>query len=89
MKRMQRQRRQPARDQLVRVGAKRDTVRNVANEPSEPFLDPLRLLETVRPLVVNVLGRLEPGPLLGLEADIRPSLVRMAGEQDALTDAEA
>ena len=64
-------------------------VRTVANEPCEPFPDPLRLLETVRPLVVNVLGRVEPGPLLGLEADVRPGLVRMAGEQNALSDAEA
>src|SRR5207249_10047813 len=44
--------------------------------------------ESVLPLVVYVLRRVEPGALLGLETDVRPGLMRVAGQEQPLGDAE-
>ena len=47
-----------------------------------------RLLRRLLPLEIDVLRGVEPGALLGLEPDVRPRLVRMAGQQQPLPDAE-
>jgi len=44
---------------------------------------------SVLPLVVNEFGGIEPGSLLRLEADVGPGLMRVAGQQKAITDSES
>ena len=83
------QRRQPSRDQFVGVLSERDVVGAVADEPREAGANGRGLHRRSLPLVVNELGRVEPGALLRLEADIGPRLVRVAGKQQTFADPES
>ena len=85
----ERQGRQPARDELMRVLAECDIVRLIAEQPGETGLHLRRLSCRPRPLVVNELGRIEPRTLLRFEADVRPRLVGMSRQQQAFGHAEA
>src|SRR5207253_5627628 len=82
------QRREPAHDQLVRIHAQRDGAVRVVEQLREAAPHAVRHGESVLPLVVYVLRRVEPGALLGLETDVRPGLMRVAGQEQPLGDAE-
>ena len=84
-----RQRRQPPRDKLVRVLPERDVIERVTKQPREARAHLCRLLCGAFPLVVDKLRRIQPRALLRLEAHVGPRLVRVAGQQDSLGDAEA
>jgi hypothetical protein len=73
----------------VGVLAERDVRRVVAEQARETGPGAGRLRVRLLPFVVNVFGRIEPRPLLGLESDVGPCLVRVAGQQQPLADAEA
>ena len=85
----QRERGQPARDELVRVLAERDVVCAVADESSEARAHRCGLDGRSLPLVVDELCGIEPGALLRVEPDVRPRLVRVACEQQPLTDSKS
>ena len=85
----QRQRRQPARDQFVRVLPEREVPRIVAKQGAESLADETRLLLRGRPFVVHELGCVEPCTLLRQECDVWPCLVGVAGQQGAIGYAEA
>jgi hypothetical protein len=74
----ERKRRQPARDQFMRVLAECDVLRYVAEQPRESTAHTRRLLERAIPFAIDQLRRIEPRALLRLERDIRPGLMRMA-----------
>ena len=80
---------QPSRDELVRVLAESDVLRAVAEEPGEAGAHGRGLLGRPCPLLIDELGGVEPGALLRLESDIRPRLMRVAGEQQTLADAKS
>ena len=73
----------------MRVLAKRDRIGIVSNERRKAFSDAGRHRLGAFPLSVHELGGVEPGPLLRLEADVGPGLMRVAGQQKALTDSES
>ena len=73
--------REPSDDQLVGVGAQGDRPIRVVEEPREPASHPVGRGERAFPLVVHVLGGIEPGTLLGLEAHVGPGLMRVARQQ--------
>ncbi len=85
----ERQRGQQARDELVRVLPERDVAVGAVQQPPKPRLHARRLLGRTFPLRIYELRRIQPRLLLGLEPDIGPRLMRVAGEQEALGDAEA
>ena len=86
----QRECREPSRDELVRVLAERDVrLRCRRASRAKPARTSCGLDGRALPLVVDELRGVEPGALLRLEADVRPRLVRVAGEQQPLADAEA
>src|SRR5690606_12907989 len=58
-------------------------------EPGVAEADAVGLLEGALPLVVDVLGGVEPRLLLPLEAAVRPRLVRVAGQEEPVRDVEA
>jgi hypothetical protein len=73
---------QPSRDELVRVLTERDVLRAIAEEAREARADRRSLPGRTRPLVVDELGGIEPGALLRVEPDVRPRLVRVAGQEE-------
>jgi YVTN family beta-propeller protein len=85
----ERERGQPARDELVRVLAERDVLCAVADESSEARAHRCGLDGRSLPLVVDELCGIEPGALLRIEPDVRPRLVRVACEQQPLTDSKS
>ena len=85
----ERQRGQPARDELVRVLAERDVLWPVAEEPREAGAHGCGLDRRSLPFVVDELCGIEPGALLRVEADVRPRLVRVAGQQQPLADSKS
>ena len=80
---------QPARDELVRVLAERDVLCAVADESSEARAHRCGLDGRSLPFVVDELSGIEPGALLRVEPDVRPRLVRVACEQQPLTDSKS
>src|SRR6267142_7035170 len=72
----------------MRVRGERDAIGRVVQQTRKAAPHLVGLLECVIPNIVNQLSGIEPRLLLGLKCDIRPGLMRMAGEQDALSDAE-
>jgi hypothetical protein len=85
----ERERGQPARDELVRVLAECDVLCAVADESSEASAHRCGLDRRSLPLVVDELCGIEPGALLRVEPDVRPRLVRVACEQKPLTDSKS
>ena len=85
----ERERGQPARDELVRVLAERDVLCAVADESSEARAHRCGLDRRSLPLIVDELCGIEPGALLRVEPDVRPRLVRVACEQQPLTDSKS
>ena len=61
----------------------------IANQPAIPFPHAVRPLECVGPLLVHVLGGVEPRLLLAVEAAVRPRLMGVAREEEPFPDAEA
>ena len=84
----QRQRGQEPQHELVRVRSERDRRAGVVEQPPHPVAQPLRLRERPLPLEVRVLGRVLPRLELPLAPDVGPRLVRVAGQQQPLGDAE-
>lgn len=80
--------RKPPRDELVRVLAERDVFRCIADQSCEACPYAGRLPGGALPLVVDEFRGVKPGTLLRIEADIRPSLMRVTGEENALGHAE-
>ena len=76
-------------DQIVRVRPQRDVAVVIVQQPAKSAAhvvgDGLRFL----PLGIDQLRRIEPRLLLRLEGDIRPRLMRMAGEEQTLADLES
>ncbi len=70
--------------QLVGVRPQGDAPSRVSQEPGESLADPLSLSHRVLPLVVHIARRVQPGSHLAIEATIRPGLVGVSGEQEAL-----
>jgi hypothetical protein len=73
----------------VGVLPKRNVFGPVAQQPGKPGPDARGLDLSLLPFPVDVFGRIKPGALLRLEADVRPRLVRVAGQQQPLANAEA
>jgi len=80
----QRKRREESHDQLMRVGCQRDPLRRIVEQPREPTPHLVGLLEGEIPHLVDVLGGVEPGLLLRFERYVRPRLMRVPSEKDAL-----
>ena len=87
--RAERERGEQAHHQLVGVRRQRDAAARVAEQPGEPLPDRLGPGEGALPLLVHQLGGVEPRLGLGLEADVGPGLVRMAGEEQPVRHAKA
>ena len=85
----ERQRREPSCHELVGVLSERDVLGAVAEQPCKPGAHAVGLDRGLLPLLVDVFGGIEPGALLRLESDVRPCLMRVAGQQQPLADAEA
>ena len=80
---------QQSRDELVRVLAERDVAVGIAEQTPESGLHQGRLLSRALPFRVDELRGVEPRLLLRLESNVRPGLMRVAGQQKPLGDAEA
>src|SRR3989475_5370783 len=79
----------PPADRLVGVRAESDRAIGVVEQPRKPALHPARHGKRALPLLVHVLGRVEPGALLGLEPHVGPCLMRVACQQQSVRDPEA
>ena len=88
-RRAERERGEQAHHQLVGVGRQRDAAARVAEQAGEPLPDLFGPGEGALPLLVHQLRRVEPRVGLGLEADVGPGLVRMAGEEQPVRHPEA
>ena len=82
-------RRQQPHDQLVRVLPERDVAFRVVEEPPPSGANFVGHLRGSLPLVINQFCRVEPGTLLRLEGNVRPRLMRMAGQQQPLRHTKA
>src|SRR5206468_11752193 len=80
--------REPTYDQLVRVRPQGDGAVRVVEQGREAVPHLIGHSERALPLVVHELGGVEPGALLRVEAAIGPGLVRVAGEEQAVGNAE-
>src|SRR5206468_11070380 len=76
------------RDRLVRVLGERDISVRIVEEPAKAGLYARRLLCCAFPFFVDELRRFEPRALLRLERHVRPGLMPMPVQQQALADAE-
>jgi len=85
----ERQRRQQPRHQLVSVLPQRDLAAAIVEQPPKSVAHKVGLLPGASPFLVDELGRVEPRALLRVEGDVGPGLVRVAGQQQPLGDAEA
>ncbi len=85
----ERERGEEADEELVGVRGEGDGAGVVAEEAGVAAADALGLLERARPLLVDELRGVEPGPHLPLEAAVRPGLVGVAGQEQPLGHAEA
>jgi hypothetical protein len=68
----------------VGIRAQCEAAARVSQETREPFAHPVGPGHRMLPLVVHVAGRVQPGRHLSVEAAVRPRLVGVAGEQQAL-----
>ena len=73
----------------MRVLAERDLFDVCTEQPREARPDVLRPLFRLCPFVIDQFRRIQPRLLLRIERHVRPGLVGMAGQQQALGDAEA
>ncbi|GMU65819.1 MAG: hypothetical protein AMXMBFR36_20930 [Acidobacteriota bacterium] len=71
------------------AGAERDLAAGIGEPPAEPLAHALGALEGALPLAVDPFGGVRGGLELAVEGDVRPGLVRVAGEQQPLADPEA
>src|SRR5262245_42930445 len=86
--RLERQRRQPACHEFMRVLSERDVLRPVAEQTREPGTHACSLFKRAIPLVINELRRIEPRALLRLEGDVGPGLMGMSGKENPFGDSE-
>ena len=77
-----------AQHEGVRVLVERDRAARIAEQRSEPLADTLGLRECALPLVVDRQSGVVPGLEHALAPDVGPGLVRVAGEEQPLGDAE-
>ena len=73
----------------MRVLPQGDHAVAIAEQPCVAAPHPLGFLFGPRPLLVDVLGRVDPCLGLPLERDVRPRLMRVAGQEQPLADPEA
>jgi hypothetical protein len=73
----------------VGVLAERDVRGTVAEQPCKPGSHAGGLDLRFLPFLVDIFSGIEPGALLGFESDVRPCLMRVAGQQQPLADTEA
>ena len=72
----------------MRVGRKRNRRNGIVKQPPHPLAQALRLRERPLPFEIGVLGRVLPRLQLPLARHVRPRLVRVAGQEQPLGNAE-
>ncbi len=71
------------------IGSQRDVAVTVIQQPTETKADSFGPGEGMLPLVVHEPCGIQPGLGLGVEAAIRPGLMRVPGQQQPFRHAEA
>ena len=85
----QRQRGEEAQNQLVGVLPERDRAVAIAEQLRVPTPDAVRFLPGTRPFLIDELRRVVPRLDLSLEADVRPGLMRVPGQEQPVGNPEA
>ena len=80
--------RDPLHEQVVGRRGERDRSRRAAQESPVSLAHPLGARERMRPLLVHVLGGVQPRLLLPFEPPVRPCLVAVAGQEEPLANPE-